>query len=125
MLASTARQGPARHGKVAELVMKLNQEADIRETARELSALAREFAPKTEAQRHLPDELVSRLRASGLMLAGAPREAGGLELPPGMALGCAEEIARGDASAGWCVSIAATSGLVAAYLPAESRAELF
>jgi alkylation response protein AidB-like acyl-CoA dehydrogenase len=34
-------------------------------------------------------------------------------------------VARGDASAGWCVSIAITSSLLAAYLPAESRAELF
>ena len=59
------------------------------------------------------------------MLAGAPREVGGLELAPGLALRCAEEIARGDSSAGWCVSIAATSSLLAAYLPAESRAELF
>ena len=59
------------------------------------------------------------------MLAGVPGEVGGLELAPGAALRCAEEIARGDASAGWCLSIAATSGLPAAYLPAESRAELF
>ncbi len=34
-------------------------------------------------------------------------------------------VARGDASAGWCLSIAATSGLVAAYLPEESRTALF
>jgi alkylation response protein AidB-like acyl-CoA dehydrogenase len=98
---------------------------EIQSAARELSGLARELAPETERQRQLPDDLVSRLRASGLMLAGAPREAGGLELAPGAALRCAEEIARGDASAGWCVSIAATSSLLAAYLPAESRAELF
>jgi alkylation response protein AidB-like acyl-CoA dehydrogenase len=65
------------------------------------------------------------LRRSGLMRAGAPSEVGGHELPPGVALRCAEEIARGDASAGWCVSIAVTSSLLAAYLPAESRAELF
>ena len=59
------------------------------------------------------------------MLAGAPSEVGGLELPPGEALAAAEEIARGDASAGWCVSIAATSSLLAAYLPDASRGELF
>jgi alkylation response protein AidB-like acyl-CoA dehydrogenase len=98
---------------------------DLRSTAREISALAHELATETERERRLPEPLVARLRTSGLMLAGAPLEAGGLELPPGVALGCAEEIARGDASAGWCVSIAATSGLVAAYLPDESRAELF
>ena len=48
-----------------------------------------------------------------------------MELPPGDGLRCAEQIARGDASAGWCVSIAITSSLLAAYLPVESRDELF
>jgi alkylation response protein AidB-like acyl-CoA dehydrogenase len=98
---------------------------EIQGVAREISALAREVAPESERQRRLSDDLVSRLRASGLMLAGAPREVGGLELAPAVALRCAEEIARGDASAGWCVSIATTSSLLAAYLPAENRPELF
>ena len=90
-----------------------------------ISALARELAPRTERERRLPGQLVERLRESGLMLAGAPEEAGGLELPAGDALRCAEEIARGDASTGWCVAIADTSSLLAAYLPEASRAELF
>jgi indole-3-acetate monooxygenase len=97
----------------------------VQESAREISALARELAVETERRRSLPEALVSRLRASGLMLAGAPREVGGLELAPGVALRCAEEIARGDASAGWCTSIAVTSSLLAGYLTAEGRAELF
>jgi alkylation response protein AidB-like acyl-CoA dehydrogenase len=97
----------------------------IERLASEISELARSLAPETERQRRLDGELVSALRASGLMMAGAPREVGGLELAPGLALCCAEEIARGDASAGWCVSIAATSSLLAAYLPAEGRDELF
>ncbi|MBA2638137.1 MAG: acyl-CoA dehydrogenase family protein [Solirubrobacterales bacterium] len=109
----------------ADLNAASSLDDEIHGLAREISALARELAPETERQRGLSDDVVSRLRASGLMLAGAPREVGGLELAPGLALRCAEEIARGDASAGWCVSIAATSGLLAAYLPPESRAELF
>ena len=59
------------------------------------------------------------------MLAGCPPRGRWPRAAPGVALQCAEELARGDASAGWCLSIAATSGLPAAYLPAESRAELF
>ena len=106
--------------------MAMSQVRDeIQVAAREISALARDLAPETERQRRLADDLLSRLRESGLMLAGVPRDVGGLELAPGVALQCAEELARGDASAGWCLSIAATSGLPAAYLPAESRAELF
>jgi len=98
---------------------------EIEAVARDIAALARELAGETELGRRLPGELVGRLRESGLLWAGAPFEAGGLELAPGVALRCAEELARGDASAGWCVSIAITSSLLAAYLPTESRAELF
>lgn len=101
------------------------QEEHLRALAGEIADLARALAPVSESGRHLADELIASLRASGLMMAGAPREAGGLELAPGVALRCAEEIARGDASAGWCVSIAATSSLLAAYLPEDVRAEMF
>jgi len=100
-------------------------EDEIAVVARAVSALARELAPETERCRRLADPLVAALRESGLLRGGAPLEVGGLELAPGAALWCAEEIARGDASAGWCVSIAITSSLLAAYLPAESRDELF
>ncbi len=91
----------------------------------EIAALARELAVETEAGRRLPEPLLARLRASGLMAAGAPAEAGGLELPAGELLRHAAAIAAGDASAGWCVSIAATSSLLAAYLDEQGRAELF
>jgi alkylation response protein AidB-like acyl-CoA dehydrogenase len=91
----------------------------------EIAKLARELAGETERERRLPDALLARLRASGLMNAGAPREADGLELSPGQLLRHAAVIAAGDASAGWCVSIAATSSLLAGYLEPEGREELF
>ena len=100
-------------------------ETEIQALAREASELARELAEDIERERRLPDELVSRLRDGGLLRGGAPAEVAGLELAPPVALRCAEEIARGDASAGWCVSIAITSSLLAAYLPESSRHELF
>ncbi|HWX74535.1 MAG TPA: acyl-CoA dehydrogenase family protein, partial [Solirubrobacteraceae bacterium] len=93
--------------------------------AHEIAALARGLAEESERGRELAPALVERLRASGLMLAGAPRQAGALELAPGLALRCAEEIARGDASAGWCVSISITSSLLAAYVSADARDALF
>jgi alkylation response protein AidB-like acyl-CoA dehydrogenase len=98
---------------------------DIEVRAREIADLARGMADQIEADRRLPAELVSALRDSGLLRAGAPVEVGALELAPGTALRCAEEVARGDASAGWCVSIAITSSLLVAYLPPVSRDELF
>jgi indole-3-acetate monooxygenase len=98
-------------------------DTDVR--VREISELARNMADQIDAERRLPAELVSALRDSGLLRAGAPVEVEGLELAPGAALRCAEEVARGDASAGWCISIAITSSLLVAYLPPVSRAELF
>ncbi|MDT7768291.1 MAG: indole-3-acetate monooxygenase, partial [Mycobacterium sp.] len=93
--------------------------------AREIADLARGMSDQIDSDRRLPAELVGVLRDSGLLRAGAPVEAGALELPAGTALRCAEEVARGDASAGWCVSIAITSSLLVAYLPPVSRDELF
>src|SRR5262245_6758172 len=98
---------------------------DILAGARQFSGTARAMADQIDTNRRLPVELVYELRESGLLRGGAPAEVEGLELPPGVALRCAEEVARGDASAGWCVSIAITSSLLIAYLPPASRDELF
>jgi alkylation response protein AidB-like acyl-CoA dehydrogenase len=100
-------------------------EHEIDVVAQQAAAAARSMSGEIDSGRHLPGELVALLRDSGLLRAGAPREVLGLELAPGLALRCAEEVARGDASAGWCVSIAITSSLLTAYLPASSRDELF
>jgi indole-3-acetate monooxygenase len=99
--------------------------APVVSRAREIAVLARGMADQIDAGRRLPAELVGALRDSGLLRAGAPVEVDALELPAGTALRCAEEVARGDASAGWCVSIAITASLLVAYLPPVSRDELF
>ena len=65
------------------------------------------------------------MRASGLFRAGAPASIGAAEAPPAVTLRCAEEVARGDASAGWCVSIAATSSLLGGWLPPDGLSEVF
>src|ERR1700682_5371250 len=87
--------------------------------------LARDLAPTIERERRLPEARVDELRATGLMRACVPAELGGSEPSPGTVLNSAERIARGDASTGWCVSIAATSSLLAAYLPAAGAGEIF
>jgi alkylation response protein AidB-like acyl-CoA dehydrogenase len=95
------------------------------DAAHDLSSLARTLASETEANRCLPADLVEKMRVSGLLRAGAPAAVGAAEASPAEMLRCAEEIARGDASAGWCVSIAATSSLLAGWLPTEGAAEIF
>ena len=98
---------------------------DLDHAAADLSALARERAAETEAGRRLAAEVVDALRASGLHRAGAPAALGAAEAPPAVTLRCAEEVARGDASAGWCVSIAATSSLLAGWLERDAAEEVF
>jgi alkylation response protein AidB-like acyl-CoA dehydrogenase len=98
---------------------------DIDTVAGQIAVVAREMSTQIDNDRRLPEELVVLLEESGLLRAGAPAEVRGLELPPGVALRCAEAVARGNASAGWCVSIAITSSLLVAYLPASSRDALF
>jgi indole-3-acetate monooxygenase len=94
-------------------------------TAQRIADAARGMWSEIDTARHLPDELVGMLRDSGLLRAGAPAEVGGQELPHGVGLRAAEELARGDASTGWCVAIGITSTLLVAYLPPSSRDQLF
>lgn len=100
-------------------------DTEIESLAEKIALSARELSGQIDRDRRLPDELVSRLQESGLLRATMPREVGALELPPGLALRCAEAVARGDASAGWCLSIAITSALLVAYLPESSRDAMF
>jgi indole-3-acetate monooxygenase len=93
--------------------------------AEKIALSAGEMSAEIDRERRLPDELVARLNEAGLLRATMPREVDALELAPGRALRCAETVARGDTSAGWCVSIAITSALLVAYLPASSRDEMF
>ena len=100
----------------------------------ELQALARELsrgggarlADETERERRLPDELVARLRDSGLLRAGAPREVDGLELAPGRRR-CAAPRRSPAATrrpAGACRS-RSRAACSPPTCPAESRDELF
>jgi indole-3-acetate monooxygenase len=98
---------------------------DLQVATRQIADKAREMRSDIDTARRLPDELVEMLRDSGLLRAGAPAEVNGLELPPGVGLRAAEELARSDASTGWCVSIGITSTLLVAYLPTSSRDQLF
>ncbi|MDT5137973.1 MAG: indole-3-acetate monooxygenase [Mycobacterium sp.] len=98
---------------------------DLTATAEKIALSAREMWTEIDRDRRLPDELVAMLREAGFLRATMPSEVEALELAPGPALRCAEAVARGDASAGWCVSIAITSALLVAYLPAATRDEMF
>ncbi|ALG15031.1 hydroxylase [Kibdelosporangium phytohabitans] len=97
----------------------------MRAAALDSAALARSLAAATEQARALPAELVERLTKAQLLRSGVPAHLGGPEAPPAVSLETAEVVARGDASAGWCVSIAVTSSLLSAYLPPKGAEEVF
>jgi alkylation response protein AidB-like acyl-CoA dehydrogenase len=89
--------------------------------SRELLAAARAIAPVVESGVRageragtLPAETVAALRGCGVFGMLLPRELGGLEVEPLVAVDVIEEIARQDGSAGWCAGIAAISNAIMA-----------
>jgi alkylation response protein AidB-like acyl-CoA dehydrogenase len=98
---------------------------ELSSEAAKLSALAREHAAETEQRRSLAPAVVDAARASGLFRTGLPTALGGAEPPAAAVLRAAEKVAEGDASTGWCLSIAALSSVLGAYLPARGGDEVF
>ena len=95
------------------------------EAARRLAPTAAELAPAAERDRRLAEPLVAALADAGLFRLCVPAAAGGLEAHPGTLVAAVRALAAGDAAAGWCVAIAATSGLVAGYLPEEAARAIY
>ena len=93
--------------------------------ARRIAATAAELAPEAERARALSEPLVAALAAAGLFRLCVPAAAGGLEAHPSTLTAAVEALAAGDAATGWCVAVAATSGLLAGYLPRESARAIF
>ncbi|WP_217558178.1 acyl-CoA dehydrogenase family protein [Streptomyces sp. GbtcB6] len=99
------------------------KQESLKQAADRIRLQAQASAADNERNRRLTPELVDALRDSGLMRCGATKALGAAQASPAVSLECAETIARGDAATGWCVSIALTSSLLAAYLPAQGAAE--
>ena len=95
------------------------------EAARRLAPTAAELAAAAERDRQLAEPLVAALADAGLFRLCVPAAAGGLEAHPGTLVAAVRALAAGDAAAGWCVAIAATSGLVAGYLPEAAAREIY
>jgi len=93
--------------------------------ARVLATTAAELAPEGEKERRLPPRLVEGIVDAGLFRLCVPASVGGLEAPAATLVGAVEALARGDAAAGWCVAVNATSGLLGGYLPEEVAREIF
>ena len=100
----------------------------IGEVGGAVSALLDEVAARaeeTETARRLPNDLALKLAKAGAFNLSKPASIGGLELPPLDFMKIIETISEADASAGWCVMIAVTSTLGAAYMPQSAASEIY
>lgn len=98
---------------------------DAVERARGLADLIIEYRLDGDAQRRLPEPLVSALIDNGLMRLCVPAAYGGPEADPVTLMSVIEELARHDGATAWCAMIASTTSSMAAFLPADSAQEIY
>ena len=82
-------------------------------------------ADEIEAARQLTPQVVALLKSVGAFRLLQPRWLGGHDADPVTQILFIEQIARADASAGWCVMIGCDSGLVSRELPRELARSMY
>ena len=106
--------------------------AEICHDGRDYVARARTLGPalyaaakEIERKRELPATVLSMLGENGFFRLLQPASLGGAELDPMTYVRVVEEIARHDASTGWCVEQANGCSMVSAYLDGDVSKEIF
>src|SRR5690348_6990755 len=93
--------------------------------AHELAPLLIAAAPRIDAVRELPNDVLDAMHAKGMFRLLVPRSLGGAELDPATYIQCVEAIASGDASVAWCMNQGSGCSLSAAYLEPAAAREIF
>jgi len=93
--------------------------------ARALIPLLQQAAPRIDAKRELPPDVLDAMFAAGMFRLLVPRSCRGAELEPATYVQCVEAIAMGDASAAWCMNQGSVSMMSAAYLWLDAAREAF
>lgn len=93
--------------------------------ARDVAKTIAAAADEIERTRRLPAHLIEALHERRLFRMLLPRSVGGDALPPGAYVEALEEVSRADGSVGWCVSIANSTGLIAAYMEVDIAREIW
>jgi alkylation response protein AidB-like acyl-CoA dehydrogenase len=93
--------------------------------AHELAPLLTAAAPRIDAVRELPNDVLDAMHANGMFRLLVPRSLGGAELDPATYIQCVEAIASGDASVAWCMNQGSGCSLSAAYLEPAAAREIF
>jgi alkylation response protein AidB-like acyl-CoA dehydrogenase len=84
--------------------------------ARDLSTRIEAAAPRIEADRELPADLLEALHAARMFRTLLPHAVGGDEVAPETYVRMMEIIARADASTAWCIGQASGCSMAAAYV---------
>jgi resorcinol 4-hydroxylase (FADH2) len=82
-------------------------------------------AGETERNRRIAPEIIARVREAELLRTTRPREFGGFEHDPTVALEIALTISAACASTGWCVNGALSNGISFGHYPIETQRELW
>jgi len=94
-------------------------------TAQELQPLIRQHLEEGEQRARLTKEVVTAVGQAGLFRLFAPREVGGLEVPPPVAFAIIETVSAADPAVSWYMGNSMPACLAAAFLGERERAELF
>jgi len=90
-----------------------------------LIAVAESDAAEGERTCRMSREVVAAMARADLFRICVPHSLGGREATPGETIGAIETLAEADGAAGWCLMIAATSGIVAGWLPSDVARDVF
>ncbi len=93
--------------------------------ARALAPVIAAAAPRIEAERELPADLVDALHEARLFRMLVPRSLGGDEVSPVAFVQAIEEIAKADASTAWCIAQTSVCSTIAKSLKLEIAEEIF
>jgi alkylation response protein AidB-like acyl-CoA dehydrogenase len=93
--------------------------------ARALAPLIEAAAPRIEAARAFPPDVLAALHDAGMFRLLLPRSIGGAELDLPSFVRVIEILASGDASVAWCVGQGGGCAMAAAYVAPEIAREIF
>ena len=99
--------------------------SDAVEAARAIAGLAAGHAEEGERARKLSRPVVDAMVEAGFFRLCVPRSVGGGQADAAVLIEVCEELARGDAAAGWCIAVMSTAGMLAAYIPEDAAREIY
>ncbi|HWM21920.1 MAG TPA: acyl-CoA dehydrogenase family protein [Ilumatobacteraceae bacterium] len=99
--------------------------AHVRQAVRDVASSVPRDTDAIQRERRLPDDLVERLRSTGINRLVLPTELGGYQASVLDVLDVAEELAAADGSTGWCAALGSGSNLLAGYIPEAGARRVF